>query len=578
MDKTHNISLGGFAFNIDDAAYSVLKKYLNDVRFSLKNSTGVDEIISDVEYRMAELLRERMMSREVVNQYDVDYLIGIMGKPEDFYTDEFLDEEDLAGAKSKRTYTNYSSTARKKLFRDPDDKMIGGVCSGLAHYIGIDSTWMRIIVIVMPFLDVIFLGISTSFVFLAYIILWLVVPEAKTTSDKLQMRGEPVNFDSIKDFFGNSPEHVRNNLKDFGDDARRVANSSGSVIGNLIRILFKIIGIFFLIILVFIAFVLLASFVASIFGLGIAGFGLGVTGLSLSEYLPYIFEGGWEQWVAYISLGLVMVIPAIGLILLVLRLISKRYRIPRIVGFSLPFLWFIGLMGLVAVTVTTLRSFQRTSNDVATANITTTANTLVIQQDQEHENFGDLEDFFSIRDGYLAIPHDDDILVKKSETGTNYLEFKYSAKGKSSSDAAKNLKGLDYKYEIKDSLVRLDDILYLKDGNKWRAQQMLPTLYLKEGTNVVFRNMDVESYSNGNREWHDTDSEKMFTFEGENFKCINCTEEVEITEEIIDSDSIKVSHEGVIKLTDGKDSITIKTNQDGTNNISIYSEGDSISN
>lgn len=571
MDKTHNISLGGMAFAIDDVAYRTLSKYLNDIRLSLHNSHGVEEIIADVEYRMAELLREKMMAREVVNQTDVDYLIGIMGKPEDFYNEDILDDDPASTTGySSRNY----STGAKKLFRDPDDKILGGVCSGLAHYFGIDRTWMRLIILVLPFLDFVFLGISTTFVVLAYFVLWLVVPEAKTTSEKLQMRGEPVNFDSIKDFFGNSPDNVRNNLKDFGDDARRVANSSGSVIGNFLKIIFKIIGFIFLGFLLFIALILLFAFLASVLGLGTAFFGAGIAGLSLNEYFPYIFEGQWEEWVAFISLAFVMILPAIGLILLVLRLVSSRFRVPRAVAVALPFLWLMGLIGLAVVSVTTLRHFQKTTYDVKTVNIPTEAQTLVVQLEDESSSY-DADDLFSIKPGFLALEKDDDIRVKKSETGNAYLELRYKAKGNTTDEAFKNLKPIDYKYQIKDSIIRLDEYIFLKEGSKWRRQQVDLTLYLPQGKNVVFKNLDVESYVDGNTNWHLEDSQKIYTFEGDMFKCVNCPEEIEtvVTQE---QDSVSAKS-GVIKIKTEKDSIIIKTNQNGSTNFSISAGTDSIS-
>lgn len=591
MDKTHNISLGGMAFLIDDNAYSSLKNYLNQIRFSLNNASGIDEIISDVEYRMAELLRERLMSREVVNQTDVDYLIGVMGKPEDYYSEEFLDDDEASSTNKAYSHA-YSGRTSKKLFRDPDDKMLGGVCSGIGHYTGIDATWVRIITVILLFVDPIFFSVGGT-IFIAYFILWLVVPEAKTTSDKLQMRGEPVNFDSIKDFFGNSPETVRNNIQDFGNDARRVANDSGSVLGNLLRAIVKIIGFFFLGILLIIALSLLISFFAVILGLGGALFGVGIAGFSLNEYFPYVFEGAWEEWVAYISLGLVMVIPAIALILAVLRLISKRYRVPRAVGFALPFLWLVGLIGLTIVSVTTLRNFRKTATEVKTVNVASEADTYIVQMDDDDMSdysigvSTDGNDILSIKPGYMALPKDDDIRVKKSETGNAYLKLSYVAKGKTMNDAVQNLKTIQYNYEVKDSLVRLDDFLFIKEGNKWRNQRVRITFYLPEGKNVMFRNIDdVESYQDGSYSWHDVDSNKIYTFEENLLTCTNCPEEEKDEEENdhegasinISSDDAKVSaKDGVIKIIDGKDSVIIKTTKNGTGHISISHESDSIS-
>ena len=573
MDKTINISLGGFAFNIDDAAYNILRKYLSDIRVSLRNSPGVDEIISDIEYRMAELLRERMMGREVVNPSDITYLVEVMGKPEEFYNDEFLDDEESSEQTYRSPYVR--SGAHKKLFRDPDDKILGGVCSGIGHYLGIDAIWVRLLFILLPFLDIVFLGLSTSMVIFIYFILWLVIPLAKSTSDKLQMRGEPVNVDSIKDFFGNSPENVRNNIKDFSDDARRVANNSGNAIGNLIRIFVKIVAAFFILILLIIALALLFAFIVTLFGLGAAGFGIGIAGFSLNEYLPFIFEGNWEQILGYLSLALVMVIPAIGLVLVALRLISKRYSVPRYVGFSLPILWLLGLTGLIIVSVATLRNFQTTSTKIETVNVPTNATTLILQRDDQSDDF-DIEDVFQVKDGLFAVPVSDDVTLKQSTSEHAYMEIKLSGKGRSESIAAKNLAQMKYNYNVNDSLVRLENYLFLKEGQQWRNQKVKTTFYLPEGKNIIFRNVDdVESYENGSFNRHDVDSENIYTFDNNILKCINCPGFGGVTPK--SSTSIQIE-DSVSDIVNDKDSVIINTNKNGTSNINISSESDSITN
>ena len=572
MDKTHNISLGGLAFAIDDAAYNILRKYLNDIRISLHNSGGVDEIMADVEYRMAELLRERMSAREVVNQADVDYLIGVMGKPEDYYTEDITEEQTTNSAGSGTYSHRYSGVKNKKLFRDPDNKTLGGVCSGLGHYFGIDATWVRIITVVLLFVDPIFFSVGST-VFIAYFILWLVVPEAKTTSDKLLMRGEPVNFDSIKDFFGNSPENVRNNLKDFGNDARRVASDSGSAIGNILRFLVKLFGIFVLGILLIVALSLLIAFVAAILGLGGAVFGAGIAGISLNSYFPYVFEGDWEQWVAYISLGLVMILPAIGLILLILRLVSNRYRVPRVVGFGLPLFWLAGLVGLTVITVITLRHFQQSAHETKTVNLPTTANTLLIEQQEDDLNW-DENELLAMRPGYLGFEVEDNIHVKKSETGNAYMELRFTSKGKTVENALQHLKALDYKYEVKDSVVKLDDHLFIKENvGKWRNQKVRTVLYLPEGKQVKFKNLDVHGPGDDDNYWDYESSGNIYTFVGEKFTCINCVQE----EEVVMHDADSVSWEAEIKVKTENDSIIIKRNQNGTSNTTVSAENDSIS-
>ena len=137
MNKTININLGGIFFHIDEIAYQKLKLYLDAIRRSLSDDPqGRDEILNDIELRIGELLSERIKDeRQVVNQNNIEEITKIMGKPEDYLVDEELFEDEPKYR---------SSSSSKKLFRDGEDKFLGGVCSGLAHYFGIDTIWMRI--------------------------------------------------------------------------------------------------------------------------------------------------------------------------------------------------------------------------------------------------------------------------------------------------------------------------------------------------------------------------------------------------------------------------------------------------
>lgn len=184
MNKTININLGGFFFHIDEIAYQKLRRYLESISKSLSDDPqGKNEIIPDIEARISELLSEKITdARQVVNEGDIDDIIVIMGQPED-YADA---EQEYSDASYSYTRNNASG---KKLFRDGDDKFLGGVCSGVGHYFNIDVIWIR-----LAFIVLLFSGFSP----LIYIILWILLPEAKTTSEKLQMEGEAVNIDNIE--------------------------------------------------------------------------------------------------------------------------------------------------------------------------------------------------------------------------------------------------------------------------------------------------------------------------------------------------------------------------------------------
>ena len=196
MDKTHNISLGGFSFIIEDGAASQLSAYLTKVRQYLGQSADTDEILTDVEQRMAELLKARMQNTEVVTSSDIDYLIQVMGKPEQYVQDDEELFEKPAPVLPLRS---------RKLYRDISKGSIGGVLSGLSYYFQIDVTLLRIIYMLPILLNIGILSFTfngsamslSTFSILLYVVLWLVIPPAKTTTEKLEMKGLEVNIDTI---------------------------------------------------------------------------------------------------------------------------------------------------------------------------------------------------------------------------------------------------------------------------------------------------------------------------------------------------------------------------------------------
>ena len=180
MNKTVNINLASTFFHIDESAYAKLKSYLKTLENGFRNTVGKEEILKDIEARIAELFQEiKTNSDYVISEADVDKIISVLGQPEDFITEE---EED---------FIQTEEPIRKKLFRDPDDNYIAGVASGLGHYFGIDASWIRLIWL--------FLVVFSGGTFITiYILFWILVPEAKTTVDKLKMKGKPVNISTIE--------------------------------------------------------------------------------------------------------------------------------------------------------------------------------------------------------------------------------------------------------------------------------------------------------------------------------------------------------------------------------------------
>ncbi|HRI34513.1 MAG TPA: PspC domain-containing protein [Saprospiraceae bacterium] len=191
MNKVLNINVGKYPFSIDDIAYEKLDSYLLSLQNHFSKSEGCKDIMQDIESRIAELFQEKLSGRSIVSIEIVDETISIMGTPEIFGTD-WNQPNDPTESKSNSQYTteDWGIKTGKKLFRDPSDSKIGGVCSGLAQYIGIqDVIWVRLFFVLTAF--------AGGFAAILYVILWVITPEARNSADRLAMKGEPINVHNI---------------------------------------------------------------------------------------------------------------------------------------------------------------------------------------------------------------------------------------------------------------------------------------------------------------------------------------------------------------------------------------------
>lgn len=225
MNKTISINIGGQFFHIEEDAFTQLDHYINAIKLSIAEE-GRDEIIDDIENRIAELFQQRITQPNgVIRKAEVEEIISIMGQPEDY----IIDDNANTNAYSTSNETNSQDNKRvRKLYRDPDSKILGGVCSGIGHYFNIDPVWMRILFIVLVF----FYGVS----FLIYPILWIIIPKAVTPSQILEMKGIPVNINNIE-------KEVRESLGKYVDGSKRIVSSGTTFIKKFIGITLVIFGI-----------------------------------------------------------------------------------------------------------------------------------------------------------------------------------------------------------------------------------------------------------------------------------------------------------------------------------------------
>lgn len=175
---------------IDEDAYHLLSKYLDALYKHFHELEGAADIIHDIEVRMAELFHQKLKGRQIVSVKDLHEVMDIMGKPEQMEDNTAIYGSNIENKNKFAHRTEYTIRTGKKLFRDEDNKILAGVCAGLARYFGIyDPIWIRFIFVIFT--------LSGGAGILAYIIFWIMVPAAKSSSDKLAMQGEPINVSSI---------------------------------------------------------------------------------------------------------------------------------------------------------------------------------------------------------------------------------------------------------------------------------------------------------------------------------------------------------------------------------------------
>ena len=236
MKKTLTVNLGGTVYHIDDDAYRLLDNYLANLKHYFRKQEGAEEIVNDIEIRIAELFAEKVSAgKQVITLADVEEIIARVGKPEDFGVsdDESEPRKKEQAASAGQGYTRTATTRR--LFRDPDNKLLGGVASGLAAYFDWDITLVRILMIVLLF-------VPYCPMIILYIIGWIIIPEARTAAEKLSMRGEAVTIENIGKTVTDGFERVADGVNNFvnSDKPRTFLQKVGDVFVTIAAIILKI--------------------------------------------------------------------------------------------------------------------------------------------------------------------------------------------------------------------------------------------------------------------------------------------------------------------------------------------------
>lgn len=531
MNQTVTVNISGIVFHIEVDAYEELKKYLNKIKSYFKNSEECDEIMTDIEARIAELFNEKITSdSQVIQSKDVDEVITVMGKPEQYVDEDEEDQENFSS--NQRTYSS-----AKKLFRDPDDRMIGGVASGIAAYFGIDTIWLRLFFVIALFV---------GFGFLLYIILWMVMPEAKTASDKLQMKGDAVNIDNISKTFKDEANKVSENLKKNGQQYGKKAETAFEaffsfllqIFKGVFKILGKIFGVVFLIVGTFWLVMLLGMLIGSETIISITSDG--IFSFEASDFFNLIFVSENQFHLAVVGAILTIGIPIILLIYAGIKLLFK-FKSHYSIGLGLFIFWIIGLAicGMVSVRMVTELAHTETVSTIEVVN--NEVNDFYISANTEDApGKGILEDKYPI----ISVDEDSIYLsdirfyIYKSTTDSMEIKTIKSSNGKSRKEASNNAKMITYSYNINDSSIFLGSYLSFLKENKIRGQEVRVKLYLPVGKSIYLDNSVkhiIHNVDNVTDTWdHDMLGQKWVMLE-DGLTCLDCDEIEGITTTQLDS-------------------------------------------
>jgi phage shock protein PspC (stress-responsive transcriptional regulator) len=590
MKKIININLSGRVIPIEDSAYEQLKGYIESLRRHFANEEGREEIINDIESRIAELMNEKVRKgADCINDADVEEIAASMGRPEDF-EEERIEASDSSKPNTEQDFVNSENKEKRRLYRDSSDKFIGGVCSGIANYLNTDPAIVRILFaivtfggfglgfliyillwIVLPTKDlenfsgkrlyrnpddrviggvagglsayfnirtstirfifaaplifsiffgvlrrmawhnnfdfypnILFGSISGTFI-IAYIILWMVLPEARSTYEKMEMRGEKVDVNSIrqnvregmenvkekvkgwsgevkastKNFSNKAKEFASTKGKAFATEVSETARRSGHGIGHAIGVLFKV---FFLFIAGTIAFALFVALIALIFG-----------GIAWWPINNFLWTSKWQQLYAWGTLIFFFGVPLIAFITWLIRRILRVRSRSSYLGWTFGGLWIIGWVSgiLFAASITNdLREYE--SSDTPLAITQPLRGKMIVKvSEPELEYTGNFGWINGDANGWDIIDDTLKLSIVKFNVGVSddsdyHVILKKFSAGKTRQEARIRAEKTKYTTSYKDSVLDLGSGYAIDKDSKYRGQKVEIEIKVPAGKRIRF--------------------------------------------------------------------------------------------
>jgi len=529
MNKTLDINIANQIFHIDENAYRVLKNYLDAIQRSLANEVSREEIIQDIEARIAELFIERMISdKQVISVEDVNAVVKIMGEPEDYH----LSDDDEPTAKS----THKSS---KKLYRDKESSYISGLSAGLGHYLNINPVWIRL-------LWILFTVFSTGWFILIYIILWVIVPEAKTTAEKLSMKGEPINLSNIEKKIKEGYDNVSEKLKDV--DVEKHSKNAQSAISSffdglekvlktLVKVVVKCIGII-IVLSSGIGIISLLIATLSISGLGFFT-DLNFAGFEFAEMFRFI-NPVFPTWSIITTAFVFSIVPLMLFFILGIKILfpntsntSAALLIPLIS------IWILSIVMLILIGVSSTFNDRTSGEVVVTKEVNVSSNDTLYVKMNGNLNYVSTPfvqnmERITYNEEDRRVLYDSNVDVKFNHTSENraYARISRFAYDYGEENAREKASLLTYKFDITNNVLTFDSFMLTDPELKNNSIGVDIDIYLPE-TIVISIDENVDDFLEN--KFDDTAREdkykKYYKFSEKKLICLDCNE---VIEEIIE--------------------------------------------
>jgi phage shock protein PspC (stress-responsive transcriptional regulator) len=469
MKKAIKINISGVIFHIDEDAYERLKAYLKSVELYFNTKDGGKEIVGDIESRMAELFQSKVSDqKEVITLADVIEVTEIMGDPSVFVDEAEEDEADTA--QTKKT----SRRGTKRLYRDPDNAVLGGVCSGIGAYFAIDPVIVRILFAVLFIAGYGVWG-------LVYIILWIAIPKAVSIAQKLEMRGEHVTISNIEKTVKQEYEDVKANFKKFekSDSYKQTTSAIEEifrVLGRIIVVFAKVLLILIGIGLVFVGFLMLMSFLG-VFFFSTTLFSMDwfTGGLAPLNQFMSAFVDPVNLKIILVALFFAVVIPLISIIYGGIKLIFQIRSKDRGLGVLALVVWIISISVLFSLGIVEGRKFVFRESVQENVLISSSPSQTLYLQLNENVNISMLEDltwFNSPSRGIYIDPSKETIYSRPSLTIRHTsgevpeLIIEKIASGPSQLYSELNAENIIYNWELQDSVLIFDTMFSVPQGKQ----------------------------------------------------------------------------------------------------------------